>query len=67
MVFPGGANLTGNIAVTLVLSVFTFLLTNVIGTKHYWKEIFYLDVPLWLKFPLPIMLTHRDIRCADQV
>lgn len=55
VVFPGGANLTGNIAVTLVLSVFTFLLTNVIGTKHYWKEIFWLDVPLWLKFPLPIM------------
>lgn len=55
VVVPGGANLTGNIAVTLVLSVFTFLLTNVIGTKHYWKEIFWPDVPLWLKFPLPIM------------
>ena len=53
--FPGGANLTGNIAVTLVLSVFTFLLTNVLGTKHYWKEVFWPDVPLWLKFPLPIM------------
>lgn len=55
VVFPGGANLTGNIAVTLVLSVFTFLLTNVLGTKHYWKEVFWPDVPLWLKFPLPIM------------
>lgn len=55
VIFPGGANLTGNIAVTLVLSIFTFLLTNIIGTKHYWKEILWPDVPLWLKFPIPIM------------
>lgn len=55
VVFPGGANVTGNIAVTLVLSIFTFLATNLFGTKHYWKEIFWPDVPLWLKFPLPIM------------
>ena len=55
VVFPGGANLTGNIAVTLVLAVLTFLVTNIFGTKHYWKEIFWPDVPLWLKFPIPIM------------
>lgn len=55
VVFPGGANLTGNIAVTLVLAVLTFLVTNLLGNKHYWKEIFWPDVPLWLKFPLPIM------------
>lgn len=55
VVFPGGANLTGNIAVTLVLAVFTFLITNLFATKHYWKEIFWPDVPLMLKFPLPIM------------
>lgn len=55
VVFPGGANLTGNISVTLVLSIMTFLITNIFGTKHYWKEIFWPDVPLWLKFPLPIM------------
>lgn len=55
VIFPGGANLTGNIAVTLVLAVMTFLVTNIWGTKHYWKEIFWPDVPLWLKFPLPIM------------
>lgn len=55
VIFPGGANLTGNIAVTLVLAVLTFLVTNIFGTKHYWKEIFWPDVPLWLKFPLPIM------------
>ena len=55
VIFPGGANLTGNIAVTLVLAVLTFLVTNIFGTKHYWKDIFWPDVPLWLKFPIPIM------------
>lgn len=55
VVFPGGANLTGNIAVTLVLALFTFFVTNLFGTKHYWKEILWPDVPLWLKFPIPIM------------
>ena len=55
VIFPGGANLTGNIAVTMVLAILTFLMTNIFGTKHYWKEIFWPDVPLWLKFPIPIM------------
>lgn len=55
VVFPGGANVTGNIAVTLVLALMTFVMTNLFGTKVYWKEIFWPDVPLWLKFPLPIM------------
>lgn len=55
VIFPGGANLTGNIAVTLVMSIITFVITNVCGTKHYWKEILWPDVPLWLKFPIPIM------------
>ena len=55
VIFPGGANLTGNIAITLVLAVATFVITNVLGTRHYWKEIFWPDVPLFLKFPLPIM------------
>ncbi|MBD5233415.1 MAG: F0F1 ATP synthase subunit A [Bacteroidales bacterium] len=55
VVFPGGANLTGNIAITLVLSICTFLATNLLANKHYWKEILWPDVPLWLKFPIPIM------------
>ncbi len=55
VIFPGGANLTGNIAVTLVLAVCTFIMTNLFGNKHYWKEIFWPDVPMFLKFPLPIM------------
>jgi F-type H+-transporting ATPase subunit a len=37
---PGAANLTGNIAVTLVLAVITFIITNVSGNRHYWNHIF---------------------------
>ncbi|MDE6715684.1 MAG: F0F1 ATP synthase subunit A [Muribaculaceae bacterium] len=55
VIFPGGANLTGNIAVTLVLAIMTFIFTNIRATKHYWKEILWPDVPMFLKFPLPIM------------
>lgn len=55
VIFPGGANLTGNIAITMVLAVMTFVITNINGNKHYWKEIFWPDVPLLLKFPIPIM------------
>ncbi len=55
VIFPGGANLTGNIAVTLVLSVITFFVTNIFANRHYWKEIFWPEVPVWLKFPIPIM------------
>ncbi|MFK7952599.1 MAG: F0F1 ATP synthase subunit A [Ekhidna sp.] len=37
---PGAANLTGNIAVTLVLSVITLLMTTFSGRKTYWAHIF---------------------------
>ena len=52
--FPGGANVTGNIAVTLVLALCTFLAVNLFGNKHYYKDIFWPDVPLFLK-AIPIM------------
>ena len=55
VIFPGGANLTGNIAVTFVLALLTFIITNLSGTREYWKEIFWPDVPLMLKIPAPIM------------
>lgn len=47
---PGGANLTGNIAVTLVLATATFLITIFNGNKYYWKHIFAPDVPklMWI-------------------
>ena len=52
---PGGGNLTGNITCTMFLALCTFLIVNVTGTKAYWKEIFWGDVPMWLKFPVPLM------------
>lgn len=50
---PGSANLTGNIAVTLCLALFTFFIVNIFGTKAYWQEIFWnTELPAWLR---PIM------------
>jgi F-type H+-transporting ATPase subunit a len=47
---PGAGNLTGNIAVTLTLAVFTFIITNVSGNKAYWAHIFWTPgVPLPLR------------------
>lgn len=55
---PFGANLTGNIAVTMVLAVVVFFVVNLSGNKHYWKHIFMPDVPpaLWiLLIPIEIL------------
>jgi len=55
-VFPGGANVTGNISITLILALFTFITITVNGNMNYWKHIFNAPgVPWWLKFPLPLM------------
>lgn len=54
-VFPFGMNLTGNIAVTVTLATATFLVVNLTGTKHYWKDILWPDVPWFLKCPIPLM------------
>ncbi|MBR4775552.1 MAG: F0F1 ATP synthase subunit A [Bacteroidales bacterium] len=53
--FPGGANLTGNIAITLVLALCTFFTVNLTGTRHYYKELFAPDVPGFLKPIMPII------------
>ena len=54
--FPGAGNVTGNIAVTMTLALFTFIMTNINGTKDYWRHIFNTPgVPWWLKFLIPIM------------
>ncbi len=54
--FPGGANLTGNIAVTVSLAVFTFVITTFVGNKNYWTHMVNAPgVPWWLKFPIPLM------------
>jgi F-type H+-transporting ATPase subunit a len=53
-VLPGGANVTGNIAVTMVLALFTFFITQFSGNRQYWGHIFNTPgVPFWLR---PIMI-----------
>jgi len=52
-IFPGGFNLTGNIAVTLTLAVIVLVVINFSGNKYYWKHIFAPDIPFWL---YPIMV-----------
>lgn len=53
---PGGANVTGNITITMVLALFTFIITTFSGNKNYWVHIFNTPgVPWWLKFPVPLM------------
>ncbi|WP_373494227.1 F0F1 ATP synthase subunit A [Aquiflexum sp.] len=37
---PGAANLTGNIAITATLAIFTFFITNLNGNRQYWKHVF---------------------------
>lgn len=45
---PIGANLTGNIAFTLVLSVITLIVTNVNANGAYWHHILMPPAPKWL-------------------
>ena len=55
-VFPGGANVTGNINITFFLAICTMLAINIFANKEYWKEIFWPEVPLFLKaYPVPVM------------
>ena len=55
---PGSGNLTGNIAVTMTLAVFTFLITNFSGNANYWKHILWTPgVPL----PLRVIILPVEI------
>jgi F-type H+-transporting ATPase subunit a len=55
---PGGSNVTGNIAVTLTLALFTFIITTVSGNKHYWRHIIAMPgVPAWVL----VLLTPIEI------
>ncbi len=56
--FPGSGNVTGNLAVTMALTLFVFFLVQFSGNKHYWEHIFWMPgVPAWLK----IILTPVEI------
>lgn len=51
--FPGSSNVTGNLGVTMVLAIFTFLVTNLNGNAHYWEHIFWMPgIPAWVKIVL---------------
>jgi F-type H+-transporting ATPase subunit a len=53
-IFPGGANLTGNITITFFLALCTLILTLISSNKNYWKHIFATPgVPVAL---MPIMI-----------
>jgi F-type H+-transporting ATPase subunit a len=53
-IFPGGANVTGNVAIPIVMALFTFVITIVSGNKHYWEHILWMPgVPVAIK---PLML-----------
>jgi len=50
---PFGFNVTGNIAVTVCLALFTFLITTFTANKDYWKHIFWMPgVPVPMKIVL---------------
>ena len=63
-VFPGGANLTGNISVTMVLALLTFVIILLNGNKNYWGHIIAMPgVPGWVLFILtPIEILGVFIR-----
>ncbi|MEM9920253.1 MAG: F0F1 ATP synthase subunit A [Bacteroidota bacterium] len=51
--FPGGSNVTGNLAVTMALALLTFIITTVNGNKHYWEHILWMPgIPGWVKIVL---------------
>lgn len=54
-IFPGGANVTGNISLTFVMAFATMLVVNLNGNKHYWKHILLPNVPFWL-WPLMVVV-----------
>jgi F-type H+-transporting ATPase subunit a len=57
-IFPGGANVTGNIAFTMVLAIVSFLAININGTKHYWKHIFWMP---GVAIPMKIFLAIIEV------
>lgn len=57
-IFPGSANITGNIAVSMVLAVITFLITTFSGNKNYWRHIF---ATPGLPWPLLILMVPIEV------
>ena len=48
--FPGSANVTGNLAVTMALAIIAFVVTNINGNRHYWEHVLWMPgIPWWVK------------------
>jgi F-type H+-transporting ATPase subunit a len=45
--FPGGANVSGNIAFTMTLAVCVFVVVNLSANKSYWEHIFWMPGMHW--------------------
>lgn len=56
--FLGNPNVTGNLAVTLVLALFTFVITNINGNAQYWQHIFWMPGIPWA---VKIIMTPIEI------
>jgi F-type H+-transporting ATPase subunit a len=56
--FLGNPNVTGNLAVTLVLALFTFFITTFSGNRHYWQHIFWMPGIPWA---VKILMTPIEI------
>jgi len=58
-IFPGSGNVTGNLAVTAALALFTFFVVNLSGNRHYWEHTLWMPgVPAWIKIiitPVEVM------------
>ena len=57
---PGTANVTGNIAFTMVLAVISFIVILISTNKHYWGHIFNPPVPVGVK-PILILVEFLGV------
>jgi len=58
-IFPFGANVTGNIAIPIVLALFTFVIITINGNKNYWRHI--IAMP---GIPIPVLIILTPIEIA---
>ncbi len=55
---PFGINVTGNIAITAALAIFTFLITQFTANKAYWQHIFWMPGLPW---PMKIVMIPIEL------
>jgi F-type H+-transporting ATPase subunit a len=61
-IFPGGGNVMGNLAVTMVLSLLTFFISLAVSNRHYWQHM------LWMPgVPAPVKLLLTPIELVSNL